>query len=80
MIRSRWPAVHRWNGRLYLLSALGLALGGLWLTWVRGTWLNLIGAFLSGLALNRLIPRTSPLSRTRDVNTRAWSGPSATDS
>ena len=31
-IRGRWPAIHRWNGRLYLLSALVLALGGLWLT------------------------------------------------
>lgn len=52
-IRSRWPAVHRWNGRLYLLSALALALGGLWLTWGRGTWLNLIGAF--GITLDALL-------------------------
>ncbi|UKK83456.1 DUF2306 domain-containing protein [Sphingopyxis sp. BSN-002] len=52
-IRSRWPAVHRWNGRLYLLSALALALGGLWLTWGRGTWLNLIGAF--GISLDALL-------------------------
>ncbi len=43
-IRGRWPSLHRWNGRLYLVSALILALGGLWLVWVRGTWLSLGGA------------------------------------
>lgn len=52
-IRSRWPALHRWNGRLYLVSALMLALGGLWLTWGRGTWLNLIGAV--GITLDALL-------------------------
>lgn len=35
-VRRRWPAVHRWNGRAYLLSATVLALGGLWMVWGRG--------------------------------------------
>lgn len=52
-IRNRWPALHRWNGRLYLLSALMLALGGLWLTWGRGTWLTLAGAF--GISLDAFL-------------------------
>jgi len=52
-IRNRWPAIHRWNGRLYLLSALMLAIGGLWLTWGRGTWLNLVGAL--GISLDALL-------------------------
>lgn len=52
-IRSRWPAAHRWNGRLYLVSALTLALGGLWMTWGRGTWLNYIGAI--GITLDALL-------------------------
>ncbi|WP_374524962.1 DUF2306 domain-containing protein [Sphingopyxis sp.] len=52
-IRNRWPAVHRWNGRLYLLSAAMLALGGLWLTWGRGTWMNLTGAV--GISLDALL-------------------------
>lgn len=52
-IRGRWPAVHRWNGRLYLVSALMLALGGLWLTWVRETWLVLAGAI--GITLDALL-------------------------
>lgn len=34
-IRRRWPALHRWNGRLYMLSATTLALGGLYLVWIR---------------------------------------------
>lgn len=35
-LRRRWPALHRWNGRLYLLAATVLALGGLYMTWGRG--------------------------------------------
>ena len=52
-IRNRWPVLHRWNGRLYLVSAFLLSLGGLWLTWGRGTWLNLTGAF--GITLDALL-------------------------
>ncbi|TAJ53450.1 MAG: DUF2306 domain-containing protein [Nevskiaceae bacterium] len=36
-LRRRAPGFHRWNGRLYLLSAAILSLGGLALAWVRGT-------------------------------------------
>lgn len=50
LLRMRWPAFHRWNGRLYLLVALTLSLGGLWMVWVRGTWLTIGGAF--GISLN----------------------------
>ncbi|MBN5028594.1 DUF2306 domain-containing protein [Stenotrophomonas maltophilia] len=33
----RWaPAVHRWNGRIYLSAAVLLALGGLAMVWIRG--------------------------------------------
>jgi Predicted membrane protein (DUF2306) len=35
-LRQRWPAVHRWNGRAFVVSATVLATGGLWLVWVRG--------------------------------------------
>ena len=52
-IRSRWPALHRWNGRLYMVSALTLALGGLWMTWGRGSWLALGGAI--GITLDALL-------------------------
>jgi hypothetical protein len=52
-IRSRWPKLHRWNGRLYMVSALTLAVGGLWMTWARGTWLNLTGGV--GITLDALL-------------------------
>lgn len=36
-IRNRFPAFHRWTGRVYVFSALGLSGGGLYIHWVRGT-------------------------------------------
>jgi len=36
-IRRRWPRVHRWNGRAYMLTALLISLGGLYMVWTRGT-------------------------------------------
>ena len=43
-VRSRWPLLHRLSGRLFLGLVLLLALGGLWLTWVRGSYLTITGA------------------------------------
>jgi uncharacterized membrane protein len=31
------PALHRWNGRLYMVIAITISLGSLYLVWVRGT-------------------------------------------
>jgi len=42
-IRRRWPALHRWNGRLFFSVAGFMAISGLWLTWVRHTYLTVIG-------------------------------------
>jgi len=36
-VRVRFPAFHRWNGRLYLLTAFTVSLAGLYMTWVRGS-------------------------------------------
>ena len=52
-IRKRWPSVHRWNGRAYLVAALLLASGGLWMVWVRGTYMNIAGAV--GITLDALL-------------------------
>lgn len=43
-IRTRAPALHRWNGRLFIVVAYVMAAGGLWLTWTRHTYLSLISA------------------------------------
>ncbi|MFN7784466.1 MAG: DUF2306 domain-containing protein [Lysobacterales bacterium] len=53
-LRRRWPALHRWNGRLFLLSALITTLSGFYLTWIRGSQLNL-GSALSTSANGVLI-------------------------
>ena len=34
-IRNRFPVFHRWNGRLYILTAFSVSLAGLYMTWVR---------------------------------------------
>lgn len=34
-IRARAPTFHRWNGRLFLLTVVGLSLSGFYLVWVR---------------------------------------------
>ncbi|MFT3809070.1 MAG: DUF2306 domain-containing protein [Micropepsaceae bacterium] len=44
VIRRRAPGFHRWNGRLFLALAVVMSLGGLWLVWVRGTYLTMAGA------------------------------------
>ena len=31
------PVVHRWNGRLYIVTALTISLAGLYMTWIRGS-------------------------------------------
>lgn len=60
-MRARAMAVHRWNGRLFLLAAIAAASAGLYLEWVRGTGLHdgevgvlvVLGAL--GLSLNGLL-------------------------
>lgn len=48
-IRARAPAAHRWIGRLFLTTAIGASLVGLWLTWVRGSYVYLPGAMATSL-------------------------------
>ena len=37
VLRRRWPAFHRWNGRVFLVSVLVMSVGGLIMVWTRGT-------------------------------------------
>jgi uncharacterized membrane protein len=37
IIRSRAPALHRWNGRVYVLTAFATSIVGLFMVWTRGT-------------------------------------------
>jgi hypothetical protein len=36
-VRSRFPVFHRWNGRIYMLTAVTLSAAGLYMTWIRGS-------------------------------------------
>jgi tetratricopeptide (TPR) repeat protein len=36
-VRNRFPTFHRWNGRIYMLTAVTLSLAGLYMTWIRGS-------------------------------------------
>jgi len=36
-LRTRAPALHRWNGRLYLVTAFVVTLSGLYAVWTRGS-------------------------------------------
>ncbi|RBP52790.1 DUF2306 domain-containing protein [Arenicella xantha] len=37
MVRNRFPKFHRWNGRVYLVTALLASLSGLYIVWTVGT-------------------------------------------
>lgn len=53
-IRSRFPAFHRWNGRVYVVTAFVLSLGGLFMIWTRGTVGGLsqhLGTSLNGILI-----------------------------
>jgi hypothetical protein len=48
-IRTRAASVHRSNGRLFLLTALGLSVSGLYMEWVRGARVNMVNAVATSL-------------------------------
>lgn len=35
-LRARWPRLHRWNGRVFIVAAFGVSLAGLYMLWFRG--------------------------------------------
>lgn len=43
-IRTRAISVHRWNGRLFLVTALAVSVSGLYMVWVRGARLSIPSA------------------------------------
>lgn len=53
-IRRAAPALHRWNGRAYLLAAAILSVGGLAMVWLRGGMVGDLPQHL-GVSLNALL-------------------------
>jgi len=43
-LRRRWPSLHRWTGRTFIVIAVFMALSGVWLAVVRGTYLSVVSA------------------------------------
>jgi uncharacterized membrane protein len=52
-VRRRAPSLHRWNGRLYILSAFTVSSAGLYMVWVRGGPGDLSQAL--GISLNAVL-------------------------
>jgi uncharacterized membrane protein len=52
-IRARAPWIHRWNGRVFLVTALAVSISGLYMVWVRGATQNMMGAL--GVSLNAVL-------------------------
>jgi uncharacterized membrane protein len=77
VIRRRAPHVHRWSGRLFATLAALLALGGLYLVWVRGgaagDAFNHLGVSSNALVILYCVVMTVRAARARDISThRRW--------
>ena len=76
LLQRRARAWHRWNGRLFIATALLLAVGGLYLVWVRAAILTLTGAV--AISINALLIIVFAVLALRDaragqiVSHRRW--------
>jgi len=52
-LRQRFPSFHRWTGRMFIVLSWILAIGGLWLVWIRGTYLSTASAI--AISLNAVL-------------------------
>jgi uncharacterized membrane protein len=52
-LRARVPAIHRWNGRVFVSIAVLLALGGLYMVWISGRMNHVFGGI--AISLNAIL-------------------------
>jgi len=80
-LRLHWPAIHRWNGRLFLGVALLATCSGFYLTWVRGSQLgpaSNLSITLNGVLIVCFVALAWRSALQRDIAThrrhalRAW--------
>ena len=65
-LRTHAPQLHRWNGRLFAALSATMAIGGLALVWLRGTYLTLPGAIsISLLAVLMLLATVQAVRHAR---------------
>jgi uncharacterized membrane protein len=72
-IRHRAPFLHRWNGRLYVLSAFTVSTAGLYMQWVRGN-LGDISQNI-GISLNAVLIMLCAAMALRYASARATAVP-----
>jgi hypothetical protein len=68
-LRNAARPFHRWNGRIFVASALVAAFGGLWLVWVRGSMLDLgsgLGVSVNGVLIIWFAIKTYTCARARN--------------
>jgi uncharacterized membrane protein len=75
-VRDRAPAFHRWNGRLYIVTAFSISIAGLYMTWVRGSVGDLVqhlGSSLMALLIMLCAVMALRYAMARDFKThRRW--------
>jgi uncharacterized membrane protein len=75
-IRNRFPVFHRWNGRLYIVTAFTISIAGLYMMWIRGSVGDLpqhLGASLMAVLIMLCAAMALRYALARDFKThRRW--------
>lgn len=75
-IRNRFSVFHRWNGRLYIVTAFSVSLAGLYMTWIRGSVGDLpqhLGSSLMAILIMLCAAMALRYAMARDFKThRRW--------
>jgi hypothetical protein len=69
-IRRRWPALHRWNGRLYLAAVALMCVGGMAMQLTRAALQS--GVFTSALTINVVLTAVFAWRAYRDARARRF--------
>ncbi len=62
-LRARWPKLHRWTGRIFIILAITLSVSGLCLVWISGRHLHLFGGL--AISLNAVLIITAAVMAWR---------------
>ena len=74
-VRNRAPFFHRWNGRLYFVTAFTISLAGLYMMWVRGTVGDLsqhLGNTILAVLIMLFAVMALRYAMARDFKTHRW--------
>lgn len=72
-IRAKFPRFHRWNGRLYMLAALVMSVGGLYIAWGRGEAGSGYATSINGIVILFCAFFATRFARSRDFpRHRTW--------